>query len=181
MEEFLWNVQDLVTKADLKYIFLSFFLRDKIFKKYNFHIFILVWLLLRDHHFTRICIITTVGVKCCVTAVKSHNDFISVLLYFFWSFRINDSNTFSIENWIPLKPGLGTCLWEMLNFSLSVMNTLNFFILVWLLSRDQCFNDKYLTSGAVCNLQMKKYEDCFKWCDDALAVSFYYLASSFVW
>ena len=26
-----------------------------------------------------------------------------VLLYFFWSFRINASNTFSIENWIPLK------------------------------------------------------------------------------
>ena len=27
-------------------------------------------------------------------------------LYNFWSFGINDSNTFSIENWIPLKPVL---------------------------------------------------------------------------
>ena len=34
-------------------------------------------------------------------------DFISVLLYCFWSFGINSSNTFSIENWVPLKPVLG--------------------------------------------------------------------------
>ena len=46
-------------------------------------------------------------VKCCVAAVKSYPDFISLLLYFFWSFGINDYNTFSIENWIPLKPVLG--------------------------------------------------------------------------
>ena len=26
---------------------------------------------------------------------------------FFWSFGINNSNTFSIEKWIPLKPVLG--------------------------------------------------------------------------
>ena len=51
-------------------------------------------------------------VKCCVAAVKSRTDFISVLLYFFWSFGINDSNTFSIENWKALKTvlrGLERC------------------------------------------------------------------------
>ena len=30
-----------------------------------------------------------------------------MLLYFIWSFGINDSNTFSIENRVPLKPVLG--------------------------------------------------------------------------
>ncbi|XP_060576146.1 tetratricopeptide repeat protein 4-like isoform X2 [Ruditapes philippinarum] len=28
---------------------------------------------------------------------------------------------------------------------------------------------KAIHRGAMCNLQMKKYEDCFKWCDEALA------------
>ena len=44
---------------------------------------------------------------CCVAAVKCRPDFISVLLYFFWSFGINDSNTYNIDNWVPLKPVLG--------------------------------------------------------------------------
>ena len=37
---------------------------------------------LRGRLFTRIFIFTTAGVKCCVVAVKSRPDFISVLLYF---------------------------------------------------------------------------------------------------
>ena len=37
----------------------------------------------------------------------------------YWNFTINDSNTFSIE----MKPVLGG--WEMLHFSLSLMNRLN--------------------------------------------------------
>ena len=41
----------------------------------------------------------------------------------FCSLGINDSNTFSIENGIPFKSVLGT--WEMLHFSLSLMNRLN--------------------------------------------------------
>ena len=44
---------------------------------------------------------------CCVAIVKCRPGFISVLLYFSWSFGINDSNTFSIENWIQLKLVLG--------------------------------------------------------------------------
>ena len=38
---------------------------------------------------------------------------------FFWFFGINDSISFSIENWILLKPVLGGA-WEMLHFSLSL-------------------------------------------------------------
>ena len=59
-----------------------------------------------------IFIITTAGVKCCGTAVKCHTNFISVLLYFFWSFGINDSNTFSVENWILLKLVIITFLYS---------------------------------------------------------------------
>ena len=68
--------------------------------------FIFAWLLSRDQLFTRIFIFTIAGVKCCVAAVKSCPNFISVL-YFLWSFVINDTNTFSIKNWIPLKSVLG--------------------------------------------------------------------------
>ena len=56
---------------------------------------------------TSIFNITTAGVKYCMVAIKSRPDFISVLLYFFWSIGINDSYTFSIENRIPLKLVLG--------------------------------------------------------------------------
>ena len=42
--------------------------------------------------------VLTAGIKCCV-APRFH---LSVVIFFFWSFGINESNTFSIENWIPL-------------------------------------------------------------------------------
>ena len=85
---------------------------------------------LEGSSFTRIYIFTTAGVKCCMAGIKCrrlHLNVISVLLYFFWPFGINDSNACYIENRIPLKAVLGAC--EMLHFHL--------FILVWLLSRNQ--------------------------------------------
>ena len=75
--------------------------------------------------------------------LQSCPDFISVLLYFLWSFRIIDSNTFSIENWIMLKPVLGGVRHVAL-FIISHEQTqynqvcnFHFFILLWFLLRDQ--------------------------------------------
>ena len=45
------------------------------------------------------------------------------MLYFFWSFGINDSNKFNIENWVPLKLVLGGV--RDVHFSLSPMNKCN--------------------------------------------------------
>ena len=52
---------------------------------------------LEESTFPKIFKFSTAGVvKCCVSAVKNRPDSISVLLYFFGSFGMNDSNTFNI-------------------------------------------------------------------------------------
>ena len=92
--------------------------------------------------FTRILVCTAAGVKCCVAALKSRHKYISVLLYFFLVLGINDYNTFSIGNRVPLKPVLGAvrdvALFHYLSWTNSIKPSLHisFFILVWFLSRD---------------------------------------------
>ena len=84
-----------------------------------------------------IFIFTTLGISYCVAAAKSRPNFFSVLLYSFWSLGIISSSTFSIENWIPLKPALGLqgercCSFHYLSRTGSIKPSL--LILVWLLS-----------------------------------------------
>ena len=45
----------------------------------------------------------------CSGRKKSARLYLSVVIFFwsFWSFGINDSNIFSVENWIPHRPMLG--------------------------------------------------------------------------
>ena len=44
----------------------------------------------------------------CILFIANCWFFLSVVIFFFWSFGINDFNTFNIENWVPLKPVLGS-------------------------------------------------------------------------
>ena len=69
-------------------------------------------------------------------AVKRRTDFMLVLLYFFWSFRINDFNTFSIN----------ICTFHYLSLTDSIKPGLqfSFFILVWLLSWNRLFTKSFV-------------------------------------
>ena len=55
---------------------------------------------------------------------KCRPDFTSVLLYFFWSFGINDSNTFSIENLIQLRERC--CTFHYISWTDSIQPGLQF-------------------------------------------------------
>ena len=111
-------------------------------KIYYFHFFVFGLVALEGSTFTRIFIFTTAGVKCCEAAVKSRPDFISVLLYFFWSFGINDSNTFSIAQ--AGARGVRDVAIFIISHEQTQENRVcnfHFFVLVWLLSRDRHLPD----------------------------------------
>ena len=71
--------------------------------------------------------------------------------FFFWSFGINDSSIFCIENWVLLKSVLGGVR-DVALFIISHEQTIklglqfSFYILVWLLSRDWLFTRIFIGS-----------------------------------
>ena len=80
---------------------------------------------------------------------KSPRLYLSVVI-FFWFFWINASNAFSVRNWIPLKPVLGSVR-DVAHVIISYEQThwnrvcnFHFFILIWLLSRCRLLSEFYL-------------------------------------
>ena len=55
---------------------------------------------------------------------SNHLSLLVHMSYFFWSFEINESNTFGIDDWIPPKPVL-VGVRDAVLISLSLMNRLN--------------------------------------------------------
>ena len=88
---------------------------------------------------------TTAGVKCCVAAVKSHPNFISVLLYLFWSFGINYSDTLVLRiEYRSNRCSERCCTFHYLSCTDSIVCNIHLFILVWLFSRDQLLTRIFL-------------------------------------